>query len=55
MMSGFLFVAPCTTPRLTGMNRSLPFALAFSYISTENLRRTRRNFSISDIEKRSLA
>jgi hypothetical protein len=54
-MSGFLFVAPCCNPRLTEMNRSLPFALAFSYFSTENLRRMRRNFSTGYMEKRSLA
>lgn len=54
-MSGFLFVAPCTNPRLTGMNWPIPFALAFSYISTENLRRVRRNFSISNMGERSLA
>jgi len=54
MMSGFLFVAPCTTPCLTGMNRSLPFALAFSYILTDYLRRIRRNFSVNIIAKRNL-
>ena len=46
MIPGALFVPDLAENR--------PFALAFSYILTDYLRRIRRNFSVNAIAKRNL-